>query len=66
MPCASVLNAIKIGCELFRRANNFFGKIVVVSVIDPNKEYLPTDLQPKQLEENIKNSLLSRVHPTIS
>jgi hypothetical protein len=38
-----------------------FERIIVVSIIDPNKVYLPLELQPPQLEQNIKNSLLSRV-----
>jgi hypothetical protein len=40
--------AIKEGCDIFKRSH-FFSKVVVVSVIDPDKSYLPTDLQPKYL-----------------
>ena len=32
-----VREEVTLGCELFRRANGFFGKIIVASVIDPNK-----------------------------
>lgn len=63
----SAVNAFKYskiyddaGCDLFKRSN-VFNKIIVISIIDPNKEYLPADLQPEQLEQNIKNSLLCRV-----
>lgn len=53
-------NLTHSGCDLFKRTNTF-ERIIVVSIIDPTKEYLPAELQPAQLEQNIKNSLLCRV-----